>query len=490
MTAFKLIAGSALLALFTGLVACGGGGGGGTQTAGIGGTGKIASGSITKFGSIFVNGVEYDINNATCSVDDSDVSGNCQINLALGMVVTVEGTVSGATGTASKVVFDANVEGPVVSLTTGMDGLTKSFSVLGVSVSVDKAVTLFDDSFAGFSFDTLTANNVVEVSGFFDAGGTLQATYIEKKSDAAVFGTTPVELKGSASNVTGNGGPNDSFTLNGVTVTLLAGVDLSDMPGNRVSNGDFVEAKGILTGAASMDANRVEPESQTVGMDGDDVSIEGLISNFSGDLSNFQVAGQTVNASGSSLEPTTLQLANGLKVEVEGTLNGTTLVADTIEARGNDIKIDATVSTMTTSSLTVLLGDGSITVSVNNQTKIEDSTGVVENPSLSDLNSGDFVEIRGFEDIAGVVASEIHRDSPDNILLQGPVDSSSPGTSITVLGVTFSTDGSTNFQDSNEAPYPGGSGAFYSGLSAGTITVVKIKDSNGDGTAEEVDQED
>ena len=41
-----------------------GGGGGGDSLAGIGGTGKIASGTITGFGSIFVNDVEYHIDNA------------------------------------------------------------------------------------------------------------------------------------------------------------------------------------------------------------------------------------------------------------------------------------------------------------------------------------------------------------------------------------------------------------------------------------------
>ena len=47
------------------LVAIGGcGGGGSSNVAGIGGTGKIASGTITGFGSIFVNGIEYEIDNA------------------------------------------------------------------------------------------------------------------------------------------------------------------------------------------------------------------------------------------------------------------------------------------------------------------------------------------------------------------------------------------------------------------------------------------
>jgi len=489
MIPFRLITRALALILLAALSSCGGGGGDVSNLAsGIGGTGKVASGSITGFGSIFVNGVEYSIDAASCSVNDSDVTGNCQANLSLGMVVTVEGEVSGTTGTATRVVFDANIEGPVDSLTTSADGLTRSFSVLGVNVTVDKVGTRFDDSFAGFSFGTLAEGNVVELSGFFDAGGTLQATYIRKKADSALAGTTPVELKGSVSNVTGSGGPGGSFTLNGVVVDILAGTDLTEVPGGAVSNGDYVEARGILTGAASMDATRIQVEDPEVGGDGDRVSIEGLVSGYTGDLGNFQVAGRTVDASAATLQPAGLQLVDGIRVEIEGTIVGTTLVASSIESRGGEIAIDATVSGVTATTLSVDLGDGSVTVEVTSRTTLEDSTDVIEQPSLSDFNVGDFVQIRGFQDATGVVATEIHRDSPDNVVLQGSVDSfdSSAG-SITVLGITFFTDAGTQFRDSSESTVT--SSIFYSSLAPGEL--VRISDIlPGDGTADSVDQED
>jgi hypothetical protein len=484
MKPFKLMQHGAWLALFAIVASCGGGGS--NVAVGIGGTGKIASGTITKFGSIFVNGVEYDIDTASCSVDGSDVTGNCQANLALGMVVTVEGTVADTTGSASSVVFNANVAGPVSGLTPSADGLIKTLSILGVGVVVDTASTVFDDSSPGFSFATLADGNVVKVSGFLDASGTVQATYIEKTADTVNFGTTAVKLKGSATNVTGSGGPGDTFTLNGITVTILPSADLSDIPGG-VSAGAFVAVSGVVTGNTSVDASKIELESQTVGEDGDEVSVEGLVSGFTGDLGNFLVAGRVVDASGANFEPASLQLTNGLKVEVEGNISGTTLVADKVEGRGNEIKIDAIVSTMTTSTLTVLLGDGSITVNADNQTRIEDSTGGIENPSLSDLNGGDFVQIRGFLNDSGITASEIHRESADDIILQGPVDSVDAGVSITILGVTFLTDISTQFEDSSDSSIT--SAEFYSTVTPGDP--VKIKDDQpGDGTADEVDRED
>ncbi len=482
MTPCKLIHHAALLALCAVLASCGGGNN--NVATGIGGTGKIASGTITRFGSIFVNGVEYNIDTASCSVDDSDVTGNCEANLALGMVVTVEGTVSDSTGSADSVVFDANVAGPVSELKPSPDGLTKTLSILGINVAVDTAGTVFDDSAPSVSFATLTEGNVVTASGFVDTIGTLQATYIRKTADTAVFDTTTVKLKGTATNVTGS-----SFALNGITVTILPGTDLSNLPGGQVSAGAFVAVSGILISDTSVNASRIQPESQTVGEDGDEVSIEGFVSDFGGDLSNFKVAGRVVDASGASFEPASLQqqLANGLKVDVEGSISGTTLVADKIEGRGSEIKIDAIVSTTTASTLTVLLGDGSITVSVDNRTRIKDSTGGIENPDLSDLGSGDFVQIRGFLDNGGITAGEIHRESADDVILQGPVDSLVSGVSVTILGVTFFTDPSTQFDDNSDKTIT--SAEFYATLTPGDL--VKIKDDQPvNGRADEVDRED
>jgi hypothetical protein len=85
------------------LLACGGGGGGTSLAGGgIGGTG-ISSGPITAIGSFFVTGTEWSVDPATGQVllDGEPFSEN---DLALGMVVTVEGTrAADGTGTATRV---------------------------------------------------------------------------------------------------------------------------------------------------------------------------------------------------------------------------------------------------------------------------------------------------------------------------------------------------------------------------------------------------
>ena len=88
------IAASATLAI----AACGGGGssggigGTGGGGGGIGGTG-VAYGTITAFGSVWVNGVRFDTSAATFKLDDSNVR---QDDLRVGMVVRVDGSIAEA----------------------------------------------------------------------------------------------------------------------------------------------------------------------------------------------------------------------------------------------------------------------------------------------------------------------------------------------------------------------------------------------------------
>ena len=134
MKTLKLITSTLLASI---LVACGGGGGGGgggstpppdnnnPPTAGIGRTG-IAMGPIANFGSIIVNGVRYDTNSATFTVNDAP---GTQADLKVGQVVVVSGTIdnNGTTGTAETVFFDDNVKGPVQSI----DSAASQMVVLG-----------------------------------------------------------------------------------------------------------------------------------------------------------------------------------------------------------------------------------------------------------------------------------------------------------------------------------------------------------------------
>mgnify|MGYP001827439352 FL=1 len=329
-TVFRFIL-AGLAALLASLNGCGGGGGGSTLS-GIGGTGKIASGTITGFGSIFVNDIEYDIDSASLEVNDDDSAGLSQDDRRIGMVVTVTAVVDGDTGVASLVVYDNEIEGPVSGISELNGGLNKSFSVLGVGVLVDIADTEFDDGeVPGFSFATIANDDVVEISGFFDASNVLHATYIKKTDD--FDSDSEVEFKGTADvSLVDGAGSGDSFNLDGVTVNILADADLSEVTGGRVSNGMFVEAEGRLTSdnPLTIDAFRIEQEDDGLEDDAGEAELEGFVSDFV-DSSNFKVDGQPVDASEAEFEPAGLVLTDGMKVEVEGTIEDGILNADKVK---------------------------------------------------------------------------------------------------------------------------------------------------------------
>lgn len=474
-----------------------GGGSGGSDVAGIGGTGKIASGTITGFGSIILKDGTYAIDSASCDVDDEDTSALANCGLAVGMVVTVTASVfddATRTGTATRVVFDDDVVGPISGLID--DGSSKRFTVLGTTVVVDATTTVFDDGTSGFGFDTIVDDDVVEVSGLFDAGGALRATYIEKNG-VLNPGTTEVELKGSVSGAGAGAGAGDSFSVNGVDITIDVGADLSDVPGGIVTDGLFIEVKGLYVSATQVNASRVELEDDVIGSNEDEVSIEGLISAFVS-ISDFKVAGHPVDATSATLEPVTLRLSDGLRVEVEGPVINGILVADEVEAEGGDIEINASVAStsVATSTITLTLGSmpGQLTVSLNGDTDFEDDNG--SDLTVADINPGDFLEVRAFDSGGGdLLATEIRRsaDSDNDVILQGPLDSLDAGANtITVLGIAFAIDGSTRYEDADDAPLADAA-AFDAMADNGDTVKIEDKDPPGAGTpdriADEVDLE-
>ena len=143
---------------------------------GITGTG-IVIGSISGFGSIFVNGIEFDVSRAGVTIDGTSAT---DTDLRLGMVVQVRGTVDAATatGVASSVEFDHDLRGPVEAV----DVSASTIVVLGQVVLVS-STTVFD----GVTLATLVPGDVVEVSGFIDADANIRATRVELQEDTGEF---------------------------------------------------------------------------------------------------------------------------------------------------------------------------------------------------------------------------------------------------------------------------------------------------------------
>ncbi len=435
------------------LTACGGGGdSGATQQPGnnppaVGGIGRsgIAVGPISTFGSIVVNGVRYDTSSATFTINDEP---GTEADLRVGQIVTVSGTIdddgTGTTGTAQTVNFEDAVTGPVDSV----DVPGSMFVVLGQTVLVGPD-TSFDDSFADPSIGGIAVGQIVEVSGQFDANGNILATRIEPKPTGTQF-----EVHGTVSNLDS---ANLTFSLNNLVVDYSSAT-LDDFPGGQISDGDFVEAKGMmLGGAGELLATEVDFESILPNANaGDRIEIEGFITRFAS-AQDFDVAGLPVTTTANTAFEggSAADLGLNIKVEVEGDLDGNgVLVATKVDIRrAKAVRVTANADSVDASNNSlVVLG---ITVTVDALTRFEDkSSADVEPLTLADINAGDYLEIRGGEVPAGsgnILATIFEREDADpETSLQGFVESISDP-SFTILGVTINTSASTVFRDENDA---------------------------------------
>ena len=438
---------SILLILAT---ACGGSGGGGSAppdnnpppTGGIGRTG-IAMGPIATFGSVVVNGVRYDTDGASFTINGSP---GTQDDLKVGQVVTISGSIddNGVDGTADDVNFDDNVKGPIQSIDIAMNRIV----VLAQTVQIT-AETSFDDSISPASIDGLSVNDIIEVSGLVDANGVITATRIEPKPAGTEF-----EVLGT---VSGHDSGNMRFNITNLVVDY-SGATLDNFPGGQINNDDFVEAKGTSLGAGGeLIATRVELKNLLPQAgNGDHVEIQGFITRFAS-AQDFDVTGFPVTTNASTVYEggTEADLGLNVKVEVDGDVNSNgVLVATKIDIRrAKAVRATALIDFVDAPNNNLqLLG---ITVTVDEQTRLEDKSSADVRPlTINNLAAGDYIEVRGDEFPAGsgdIRATILERDDFDTeTILQGFVESVG-GSSFDILGVTIQTGAGTIFRDVDDS---------------------------------------
>jgi hypothetical protein len=472
------------------LSACGGGGGGSVASvgsdaatgAGSGGgvsaAGQSTTGAIDSFGSVFVNGVKFETDDAEIIIDGERRS---EDDLSVGMVVTVQGEVNddGVTGNAQRILYDDDLTGPITRITATADGDALLLEILGFSVIVERTGTRFDD----VSFDTLAVNDVVEVSGFVGQGDRLRATRIERKSNFEP-GRSEVELTGRVRGLTAT-----TFILGDLTVDFST-ANLDDVDDATLQEGMLVEVEGTLDGDI-ITAREIEEEDgngQAVRFaEGDEVRLQGTVTGY---VSNaeFRVMDTPVDASGASFVPADLTLLNGSVVQVNGTWDGSRLIAESVESRRGRIKVEAAVADVDAESsvISLQLFSGTIDVNVDEQTKLDDDTDQVERMTLADIRSGDFLEVEAKLIGDRLVATLIDRDDADDDTVRAPVESFVPGVEIQLLGVTYLI-GDTEFEDADDTSLD--ADAFFNALEVGDL--VQIEDDQiSDGIADEVEFED
>lgn len=425
----------------------------GSDNGGMSGTG-FSQGSIDSFGSIFVNGVEWETGTAEIEVDDAI---GTQGDLRVGMIVRVRGVLDDGrlSGTASSVLYDDELEGPIeddpIFVTPG--GTEKSFTVLGRAVIVDEFHTNFDD---GASFASIARLDVVKVSGFVDGAGKVRASRLE------LIGGFPsideVELKGVVANLSKNGDGTGLFEIGSVSVEYFGNTTFSDFTEFDLANGDFVEVKGRLVGGGfdRIDAAEIELEDEDLlSEDADSFEVEGIVSAFVS-LADFEVAGFSVDASGANIEPMGAIIGDGDLVEVEGRLVAGLLLAESVELEDESletVKIRAAISAIDSvgRSLTLL----GVEIEIDGNTEFRDQRDGLSNFGFDDLQLGDWLKLEAISTGAGSArATKVERDDVhSDVVLEGPVtalDRLAPA--LSVLGQMIPLHATTAYFDELEQP--------------------------------------
>ena len=473
-----------LLTVFLGfsVIAGCGGGGGGSDSSGGGSTPAAATdvsqGEIEGFGSVIVNGVEWETESVEIEIEGS--SGFSESDLQIGMLVKVEGNLDtgGTTGTATAISFDDNLEGPITGITTSSTGNVKTVAVMGQTVVVENGVTNFDDT-PPYSFATMAVGDVIEVSGSTKADGSVLATFIEKKADtlADFLATDDLEILGTVSGLAGN-----SFQINGLTIDF-SGVT----PRNgTLANGVLVEVKGNALAGNTLTATDVEVKTAGLGIDDiDKAEVEGFVTDLDTAAQTFRVNGQLVDYSAAAFfGGTETELLNGTKVEAEGPIVAGELQAFKVEFK-ESIKFEANAATVDAGAGTLTLEDlAGITVTVDDALTEFEPAG----STLNDIVVGNEVKIRAREAAGGNIVAielEIMSAPSDRAIIQGTVDSFVVSGDVTIEGVAVDTTTIDNddFKDDDTII---GRAEFFNRLAVGDLVKARFRD----GAWDEIEFED
>jgi Domain of unknown function (DUF5666) len=472
-----------VLLVFNFLVACGGGGGSGGGSGSDGTTDgttdgitdgttpaaatSVSQGLIEGFGSVIVNGVEWESDSAEIEIEGSP--GFSESNLAIGMLVKVEGNLDagGTTGTATSISFDDNLEGPISGITTSNTGSAKTLQVLGQTVIVEDGVTTFDDTPPN-SFAAMAVGDVIEVSGPTNFDGSIQATFIEKKADdlTTFLATDDLEIQGVVSGLVGTTFQIDGLTIDASNATVRDGTLANDV---------LAEVKGNALVGNTLTATDVEIKPAGLGVDDiDHAEMEGFITDLNTAAQTFTVNGQPVDYSAAIfIGGTANELMNGTKVEAEGYIFSGVLQAEELEFEesikfeANAATVDAGAGTLTLENLT------GITVSVDETfTEIEP-----DGSTLNDIVIGNGVKIRAREGSGGTIVAvelDILDQSAEGSIIQGPVDSFVSMGDVTILGavVDTTTIDDNNFEDDDISI---GRVEFFNRLAVGDLVKARFR---------------
>jgi len=379
---------------------------------------KSTSGVITGFGSVFINGVEYETDDATFVVDG--VEGDESL-LKLGMVVSLSGSDAGdGTGNALSIDFDDDVEGVVIASDLDANGLG-TLNIMGVTVTVDEDTVFESNASEVLTLVDITEGNIIEVSGHSSGEGQVWATRIEVKS-AVLEQNKEMEVKGKVTLLDETA---KTFTLGGITVDY-SGATLED---------DFVIANDLFVEVKSNEgftdlvlaASKIElKDGGQRGLDHDDsddeTELEGVITKVTS-ATLIEINGHAVLLSDSTRyvhKPTTFLAGMKIKVKGDVDVDGNLVAEKIIFKPSGDLKLKGkiTATDIVANTVTVF----GISIKLDNSTLVKDdrddddlgidSKNVKYKFGVDDLAVGNWIKIKAYtSQNDGLVATKLERET-------------------------------------------------------------------------------
>ena len=416
-----------LLVLVVLLAGCGDGGIGIGPVAdgGIRGTGSSV-GPVSGFGSVVLNGVRFDTDNASISGDGVRE----QDDLAVGMLVQIDGLwEDDGLGVADSVVYDDTLRGPVTAVTQPWDPLTRTgrIRVMGLEVLLD-AQTRTD--FAALA--DIGTGDFVRVSGWLRDDGLYRASFI---------GALPVN----------NEDVDESILTDESRQLDIQGRYLED------NSGPYIQATAIRP-ALLAELSSKDRDLQLAGVATLAFSGEGRTGSF--ELNGIPVQ-TSVETEFDDLAPSDIR--PGLLLQVEGRLESGVIFADEVELREADAELEGVPIGNSFNLDAGTFELGGVTVRVGPYTRIEMDEGDERALTFDDLLNNRQItvdqqftfEVEGIqrfrENLLDAIYIEVDDEAESGFELQGRVTAVDlQQQQFVVLGVTITVDSSTEFDDSGQ----------------------------------------
>lgn len=292
------------------LASCGSGGGGGGTTASQGSS--TASGTVTGFGSVIVDGVRFDDRGTVAGIEgDDDTVTNTELKIGQSVEIQYDGALK-----AKQIRVNPEIKGVISAIDTAAGTMT----VLGMTVAINTnpgsgPITVFE---APYTFAAAKQGDGVEIYGILKTDATgktiVQATRVEKKTLGNVY-----KLRGRVSLLSTGA---STFRLGELTINYQ-NARVLPTPASIFNGADvivFLPSSSTFTGGA-VNATTVKVKNHREESEDKEAQLRGVVSNLIVGAKTFMLDGFSIDASQAKFDhagKSFADLANGSYVRVKG----------------------------------------------------------------------------------------------------------------------------------------------------------------------------